>query len=62
MTPLIGPMEDLLASASSYQEFTDGLAARLKDMDPVAAAEAIAKSRFAARLAGEAGADIGNDE
>ena len=62
MTPLIGPMEDLLASASSYQEFTDGLAARLKDMDLVAAAEAIAKSRFAARLAGEAGADIGNDE
>ena len=62
MTPLIGPLEDLLANSSSYREFTEGLAARLKDMDPTAAAEAIAKARFSSRLAGETGADIGNDE
>ncbi len=62
IAPAIGPIEELLARASSYEEFTDGLAALLKDMDPAVAAEAIAKARYAARLAGEVGADIGNDE
>jgi len=61
MAPVTGPLEDLLATAESYEEFTAALASRLTDMDPKAAAEAIARVRFASRLAGEVGADIGND-
>jgi len=62
MYPIIGPIDELAARATSYQEFTEGLAALLRDMDPTVAAEAIAKARFAGRLAGEVGADIGNEE
>lgn len=62
MEPIIGPIDTMLASAETYEEFTEGLAALLKDMDPTAAAEAIAKARFAGRIAGEVDADIGNNE
>ncbi len=62
MEPIIGPIDRMLASSNSYEEFTDGLAALLKNMDPTVAAEAIAKARFTSRVAGEVGADIGNEE
>ena len=62
MTPLIGPIEDLLERSSSYEAFTESLAGLLKNMDSNDAAAAIARARFPARLAGEVGADIGNDE
>lgn len=62
MEPLIGPLDTMMANATSYEEFTEGLAALLKNMDPATAADAIAKARFAGRLAGEVDADIGNNE
>lgn len=62
MEPLIGPLGDLFANATSYEDLTAKLTEQLSAMDPATAAEAIAKARFVSRLAGEVEADIGNDE
>ena len=57
MDPIIGPIEKLAADSAGFEEFTEGLAGLLKDMDADKLAEVLARSQFAARLAGETGAD-----
>lgn len=53
--PVLGPIEDLLASSSSLVDFRDGLSARIGAMDERAIAELLTRAGFAARLAGDAG-------
>lgn len=53
--PMLGPIEELLASSSSLVEFRDGLAGRIGAMDESAVAGLLARAGFAARLAGDAG-------
>lgn len=52
--PMLGPIEQLLATSSSLVEFRDGLAGRIGDMDETAIAELLARAGFGARLAGDA--------
>jgi phage gp29-like protein len=52
--PMLGPIEELLASSSSLVEFRDGLAGRIGAMDESAVTALLARAGFAARLAGDA--------
>lgn len=52
--PVLGPIEQLLATSSSLVEFRDSLAGRIGSMDEAAIADLLARSGFGARLAGDA--------
>jgi len=52
--PVLGPIEQLLASSSSLVQFRDGLAGQIGSMDEAAIAELLARAGFGARLAGDA--------
>ncbi len=52
--PMLGPIEQLLATSSSLVEFRDGLAGTIGSMDESAVADLLARAGFAARLAGDA--------
>jgi phage gp29-like protein len=60
MAPIVGPALDRLAKVESLEEFRDGLAEILKDMDAAKLTELLARSLFAGRIAGEVAADIGD--
>ena len=56
--PLTDPVSELLDRCTTAEEFQAGLAALLKDQDPAKLAETLARTAFAARLAGLTGAPI----
>jgi len=58
MEPIVGPIEKLVEDSASFEELTGRLAEAIKGMDASKMAEMIARSRFAARLAGEVEADL----
>jgi len=50
--PLIAPILELAASSKNYEEFQDGLAGLIKDMDTDKLAETLAQAQFAANIYG----------
>ena len=62
VAPLIAPLDDLFAKAESYDDIKNQLVERLGSMDLTTAIEQMARALFAARIAGEVGADIDNDD
>jgi phage gp29-like protein len=52
--PLLGPIEELLATSSSLAEFRDGLAGTIGAMDDSKVTALLARAGFAARVAGAA--------
>lgn len=56
MDGIVEPVKQLLAEAKSIEEFRDRLASVIGDMDPAELQDVLARSLFAARLAGEVGA------
>lgn len=61
MQPVIDPIEQLFAKASSYEEVMEGLPALATQMDFTEFQNRLSKASFAARIAGEVEADIGKD-
>lgn len=61
MEPLLGGLRELVGEAGSLAEIRERLAEALAGMDDTAVAELLARAGFAARLAGELGADVGED-
>jgi phage gp29-like protein len=57
-TPLIKPLEDLVAGCASLEEIRDALAGAIDGMDVDQVAQLLAQAGFTARIAGVAGADI----
>jgi phage gp29-like protein len=62
LEPVVGPLRGLAESAGGYEALRAALAGALADMDSDAMAELLARSLFAARLAGETEADLGGGE
>lgn len=62
LTPLVAPIEKLLGEAATLEEARDRLVEALKDMDAAELQRLLAEAGFAARLAGELGAPIQDDE
>jgi phage gp29-like protein len=58
MAPMLGPIEDIIEAATSFDDLKDRLIAAMGRMDPSKLAEQLATAQFNARLAGEAGEDI----
>ncbi len=54
VAPIVSPIEQLVASASSLEEIRDGLAGLIGSMDESGLAGMVAMAGFAARLAGDA--------
>ena len=61
MEPVVGPIGDLLGEVDSIEAFRDRLAETLKAMDPAAVGELLARLNFAANIAGQVEADLGED-
>ena len=59
--PVVGPLQGLINDAESLEEIRDRLAEALEDMDTAALADRLAEGMFAARLAGDGGAQIRDD-
>lgn len=59
MAPIARPLIEAIQNAQSLEEMKAALAAAAGKVDPSALTEALARSGFAARLAGEAGVDLG---
>jgi phage gp29-like protein len=62
MTPLLDPIEAVLADCSSLEEFRDRLTGAISAMNPTAMADLLARCGLNARLAGVAGVDIHTQE
>ena len=56
--PLIVPIEDIIASASSYDEAIERLSAAVPNMDTAALIDALVKASFQARAEGDAPDDV----
>jgi phage gp29-like protein len=61
VSPMTDPVAELLEHSTTMEEFQAGLAGLMKDQDPAKLAEMLARSAFAARLAGLTGAPIAGD-
>ena len=61
MEPVVGPLQGLINDAESLEEIRDRLAEALEEMDTAALANRLAEGMFAARLAGDGGAQIRGD-
>lgn len=59
VTPMVQPIHDLLASCSSLDEFLKRLPSVVQAQNTGALTEALARSLFAARVAGQTEADLG---
>ena len=55
MTPLVAPIEEILASCSSFAEFEERLSEAYPQMDISKLQELIAQADFVARIKGKAG-------
>ncbi len=60
ITPLLGPVEALVASSATLEQVRDGLSATIGQMDVEAVRELLARTGFGARLAGDA--DLGESQ
>lgn len=60
--PVLDPIREVVQEAASFDELQARLAELLPRMDMNRFAERLARARFAARLAGEAGAPVTDDE
>lgn len=61
MEPVVGPLQGLINDTESLEEIRDRLAEALEEMDTAALADRLAEGMFAARLAGDGGAQIRDD-
>ena len=60
-TALVGPIEELVANASSLEEVRERLAGSIDAMSVDQVAQLLAQTGFASRLAGKAGTPLGDD-
>lgn len=61
MAPVIEPLEQAFAAATSYDDLKARLLTTIDKMDSAALAELLAEPRYAARLAGEAGVGLASE-